>query len=166
MPALRKATEEAHSVQVVIGETPYARGWLIVNRTTYGIEAKLSVPLRDTSALRWGKKLRKLEGVREQRRSRRILASIPLEIQSSGEAQSALTAVINVNGALILSPVNLPAGSDISIRNSETGVETHGRVVWCGSQEGTGCYKLGVEFREAFAEFWGAHYNAYAEEAP
>jgi hypothetical protein len=104
--------------------------------------------------------------MRENRRSRRILASVPLEIQSDGKPQAALTAVINLNGALILSPINLPAGSDISIRNSETGVETHGRVVWCGTQDGTGSYKLGIEFREASAEFWGAHYNCYAEEAP
>lgn len=104
--------------------------------------------------------------MKENRRSRRILASVPLEIQSGGEPQAALTAVINLNGALILSPINLPAGSDISIRNSETGVETHGRVVWCGTRDGTGSYKLGIEFREASAEFWGAHYNSYAEEAP
>jgi hypothetical protein len=104
--------------------------------------------------------------VRDQRRSKRILASVPLEIQSHGAQRSALTAVINLNGALILSPVNLPAGSEISIRNGETGVETHGRVVWCGTQDGTGSYKLGIEFREASAEFWGAHYNVYAEEAP
>jgi hypothetical protein len=104
--------------------------------------------------------------VRDQRRSKRILASVPLEIQSDGAARSALTAVINLNGALILSPVNLPAGSEISIRNSETGLETHGRVVWCGSQDGTGSFKLGIEFREASADFWGTHYNIYAEEAP
>jgi len=108
----------------------------------------------------------RLGSMREQRRSKRILASVPLEIQSDGAARSALTAVINLNGALILSPVNLPAGSEISIRNSETGLETHGRVVWGGSQDGTGSYKLGIEFREASAEFWGAHYNVYAEEAP
>jgi hypothetical protein len=89
-----------------------------------------------------------------------------VEIQSFGEAQPALTAVTNLNGALILSAVNLPAGSEIGVRNGETGVERHGHVVWCGSQDGTGSNKLGVEFREASAEFWGVHYNPYAQEAP
>jgi PilZ domain len=54
--------------------------------------------------------------MREQRRSRRIPASIPLEIQSDGEPQPALTGAINLNGALILSPVNLPVGSDLRIK--------------------------------------------------
>src|SRR5580700_10249802 len=104
--------------------------------------------------------------MREQRRSRRILASIPLEIQSDEEPQPALTGAINLNGALILSPVNLPVGSDLRIKNPDTGLQTQGRVVWCGNLDSTGWYKLGVEFQASSPEFWGDRYNAQGEEAP
>jgi|ERR1700691_3280714 hypothetical protein len=102
--------------------------------------------------------------MKEQRRSRRILASIPLEMQSDGEPESALTAVINLNGALILSAVNWPTGSDLRLRNPETELHTLARVVSCGNQDATGSYKLGVEFQASAPEFWGEHYDAQTEE--
>jgi|SRR5580704_4509057 hypothetical protein len=104
--------------------------------------------------------------MREQRRSRRILASIPLEIEWDGEPQPALTGAINLNGALILSPVNLPVGSDLRIKNPDTVLQTRGRVVWCGNLDSTGWYKLGVEFRDSSLEFWGDRHDAQGEEAP
>jgi hypothetical protein len=104
--------------------------------------------------------------MREQRRSRRILASIPLEIRSDGEPQPAMTAVINLNGALILSPINWLPGGDLRIRNPDTGLQTRGRVVWSANHDVTGWYKLGVEFRDSSPEFWGELYDAHGEEAP
>jgi hypothetical protein len=103
--------------------------------------------------------------VREQRRSRRILASVPLEIQLKGEPQPALTAVINLHGALILSSVNWPSGSDLRIKNPETKLEVRARIVWSGSQDPTGSYKLGVEFQASSPEFWGERYDPHSEEA-
>jgi hypothetical protein len=104
--------------------------------------------------------------MREQRRSRRILASVPLEIQSNGGPQAALTAVINLHGALILSSVNWPSGSELTIKNPETALEVRGRVVWSGSPDHTGSYKLGVEFKASSPEFWGERYDPHGEEAP
>jgi len=104
--------------------------------------------------------------MREQRRSRRIFASIPLEIESDGEPQSALTAVINLNGALILSAVTWPTGSDLRIQNPGTELHTLARVAWCGNQDATGSYQLGVEFEAASSEFWGERYGPEGVEVP
>jgi PilZ domain len=106
-----------------------------------------------------------VDNAREQRRSRRILASVPVEIQSSGEPQAALTAVINLHGALILSSVNLPSGSEIGIKNPETGLEVRGRVVWSGSSDQTGPFKLGIEFQRSSPDFWGERYDPDGEGA-
>jgi hypothetical protein len=103
--------------------------------------------------------------MKEQRRSRRIVASIPLEIQSDGGPQSALTAVINLHGALILSFVNWPSESSLRIKNPETGLEVRARVVWSGSRDTNGSYKLGVEFQASSPEFWGELYDPHGEEA-
>lgn len=104
--------------------------------------------------------------MKEHRRSRRIIASVSLEIESSGDLLRASTAVINLNGALILSAVNWPPGSELRITNVETGVEVHARVVWSGSQDDAGQHKLGVEFRVAAPDFWGKSYDPHGEEAP
>jgi hypothetical protein len=104
--------------------------------------------------------------MREQRRSRRILASVPVEIQSSGDPHAALTGVINLHGALILSSIHWPSGRELRIKNPETGLEVRVRVVWSGSPDRTGTYKLGVEFRVSSPGFWGARYDPQGEEAP
>jgi hypothetical protein len=104
--------------------------------------------------------------MREQRRSRRILASIPLEIEWDGQPQPAMTGVINLNEALILSPLNWPTGSELRIKNPDTELQTLGRVVWCGNHDSTGWYKLGVEFRDPNPDFGGEFYDAQGEEAP
>jgi hypothetical protein len=104
--------------------------------------------------------------MKEQRRSRRIIATVSLEIDSNGDLLPALTAVINLNGALILSGVNWPPGTELAIRNPGTGVEVRGRVVWSGTQAPSRSYKIGVEFHSASPEFWGASYDLRGEEAP
>lgn len=104
--------------------------------------------------------------MKEQRRSRRTLASVPVEIQSDAGPQAALTAVINLHGALILSSVNFPSGSELRIKNPQTGLEVRGRVVWSGSPDRSGTYKLGVEFEASSPDFWGARYDPNGEEAP
>jgi hypothetical protein len=80
----------------------------------------------------------------------------------------ALTAVINLHGALILSSVNCPSGTALTIKNQKTGREVGVRVVWSGNEESeTGGYKLGVEFQASSPEFWAEDYNsAEGIEAP
>jgi hypothetical protein len=98
---------------------------------------------------------------KEHRRSRRVLASVPLEIQWGGKCQMALTAVINLHGVLILSSVNCPSGTTLTIKNQKTGREVGVRVVWSGNEESkTGGYKLGVEFQASYPEFWAEDYNS------
>jgi hypothetical protein len=98
--------------------------------------------------------------MREQRRSRRILASVPLEVRLSDDrVRRALTAVINLNGALILSPVDWPPDTNLTVRNPNTGLVIYARVVWCGSQTSKGSYKLGIEFQAPSPEFWGESYD-------
>ena len=77
-----------------------------------------------------------------------------------------MTAVINLNGALILSRLNWPTGCELRIKNLSTGLQTLGRVVWCGNRDLTGWYKLGLEFPDPSPEFWGELYDAKGEEAP
>ena len=49
------------------------------------------------------------EMAREGRRSPRIVARIPLDVQPVQQSSTAVTAVINLHGALILSPVSWPS---------------------------------------------------------
>lgn len=102
---------------------------------------------------------------KEHRRSPRILASVPLEIHSNGESLEAVTAVINLHGALILSPVNWTPGTALVIESKNTGLRVPGRVVWSGSQEPNGFHKLGVEFDSAAPEFWADQYDPQGEAA-
>jgi len=67
---------------------------------------------------------------------------------------------------LILSRMNWPVGCELRIKNPDTGLQTLGRVVWCGNQDLTGWFKLGVEFRNPPPEFWGELYDVEGEEGP
>ncbi|MGA8409034.1 MAG: PilZ domain-containing protein [Candidatus Acidiferrales bacterium] len=102
---------------------------------------------------------------KEHRRSPRILATVPLEIHSNGESLEVVTAVINLHGALILSPVNWAQGTALVIDSKKTGRRVRGRVVWSGSKEPTGVHKLGVEFESAAPDFWADAYDSHGEEA-
>jgi len=103
----------------------------------------------------------------EQRRSRRILAHVSLEILANGEVVPASTAVINLNGALMLCSVKWPQGSELKFKNPENGVVVHGRVVWSGADVApNGLHKFGVEFVAAAPELWGSHYDPNSLETP
>lgn len=103
---------------------------------------------------------------KEHRRSPRILATVALVIHSSVESLEVVTAVINLHGALILSPVNWAEGTLLIIDNKKTGLRARARVVWSGSKESTGFHKLGVEFDSAVPEFWADQYDPQAQEVP
>ena len=98
-------------------------------------------------------------GEAEGRRSPRVVTRIPLEVEPVQEAQAAVTAVINLHGALILSPVPWPAGTLLNLRNQKTKRSIGARVVWTGSDDGGGSYKIGVEFEEPESGFWGSDYS-------
>jgi hypothetical protein len=105
--------------------------------------------------------------LKENRRSRRILASVPLEVRVGEDTCIVLSAVINLNGALILSPKNWSPQTVLHVTNRHTDAETDARIVWSGSRTEAGTYKLGVEFQTAAPEFWGDDYDAEGgEEAP
>jgi hypothetical protein len=98
------------------------------------------------------------ETSKEGRRSPRIVVRVPLEVQPL-ESLSATTAVINLHGALIVSPVPWVSGTILKIRNQKTKRSIEARVVWTGSDDGTGSYKLGIEFEEPESGFWGSDYS-------
>jgi PilZ domain len=104
--------------------------------------------------------------MQDQRRSRRVLKTLPLEILANGEVIPATTAVINLNGALILCSVKWPQGSELKFRNAENGVMVRGRVVWSGDATPNGLHKLGVEFTAASPDLWGFHYDPNSLETP
>ena len=106
-----------------------------------------------------------MSATKEHRRSPRILATVALVIHSGGESLEVVTAVINLHGALILSPVNWPQGTMLTVDSKETGLRVRGHVVWSGSKEPTGFHKLGVEFESAAPQFWADQYNPSGEEA-
>lgn len=98
------------------------------------------------------------ETAREGRRSPRIIARVPLDVQPL-QSLTAVTAVINLHGALILSPVPWVSGTILAIRNQKNNRSIRARVVWTGPQEGSGSYKLGVEFEAPESGFWGDDYS-------
>ncbi len=91
------------------------------------------------------------EGTREGRR-------IPLGIRPIQYLSTAITAVVNLHGALILSPVLWPPGTILEITNEKTKLSARGRVVWSGTKDDSGSYKLGIEFETPASGFWGNDY--------
>ena len=96
---------------------------------------------------------------RDERRSPRIVASISLNLRPVQESHTAVTAVINLHGALILSPVPWPPGTMIEIQNQKNKRTISATVVWTGPQEPSESYKLGVEFESPESGFWGDDYS-------
>ena len=101
------------------------------------------------------------EITKEGRRSPRLIASIPLDVQPIQEP--CITAVINLHGALILSPVPWPSGTALNIQNQKNNRSIRARVIWTGPEERSGSYKLGVEFEDAESGFWGDDYRLQAK---
>jgi hypothetical protein len=99
------------------------------------------------------------KGAREGRRSPRIVVRIPLELRPVQEPHIAATAVINLHGALILSPVAWPAETILELRNQKNRRSIRARVVWSGPEDDSGSYKLGVEFEAPESGFWGDDYS-------
>lgn len=101
----------------------------------------------------------------EQRRTPRVVCSIPLVLLLGSHSLPVRSAVINANGALILCPEPVPVGTSIALSNDKTGKSIEAHVVWTGlvslslSSPTLFQFKLGVEFQEPTADFWGLDYN-------
>ncbi len=98
---------------------------------------------------------------RAARRSPRIVARIALDVQPIQE--SCTTAVINLNGALILSSVPWPSGTILNVRNQKNKRSIRARVVWTGPEEAPGLHKLGIEFESPESGFWGDDYSLWSK---
>jgi hypothetical protein len=103
--------------------------------------------------------------MKEERRSRRIIARVPLEVQPMKFPEEAETAVINLHGALIMTLTEWPVGTILKITNQRTHREIGGRVGWIGTQDSAGRFKVGIEFETPVTDFWGTSYDAEGEEA-
>jgi hypothetical protein len=104
--------------------------------------------------------------MREERRSRRMIARVPLGLQPMKFPEEAETAVINLHGALIITLTEWPVGTILRITNQQTNREIGGRVGWVGPQDSTGRFKVGIEFVTPVTDFWGTAYDPESEEAP
>ena len=104
--------------------------------------------------------------MKEERRSRRMIARVPLGVQPMKFPEEAETAVINLHGALIVTLTEWPVGTILKITNQQTKRQIGGRVGWVGPQDTTGRFKVGIEFETPVTDFWGTAYDAEGEEAP
>jgi hypothetical protein len=95
----------------------------------------------------------------ENRRSKRILRRVPLRLESGlGPAHEAYSAVINLHGGLVISPIGFQNHAIVALTNLINGAVSRARVVWSGGLDaGTG-FKLGVELLDG-VDFWGDAYD-------
>lgn len=93
-----------------------------------------------------------------QRRSQRILLSVPLRVSGKRTNGSAFnehtnTLIVNAHGALLQLREPVHIGQPLSLRNMATGEEEHCTVV--DVNEGpNGVPEVGVEFSDANPRFW------------
>ncbi len=90
-----------------------------------------------------------------RRRSKRVVAEIPIRVVAGGVEGLGETAVVNEHGALILCAVSAEDGEEIRLINMVSGESVGCRVVWGGSEDETGLKKYGVELLEDRPLFWG-----------
>jgi hypothetical protein len=91
---------------------------------------------------------------------------MPIMLAGDGPLVSAVTAVVNIHGALILSPLDFPEGAELEIQNLKTGESARFTVVWNGGEERLGAYKLGVELIQENPRFWGVDFAAMPAAPP
>ena len=102
----------------------------------------------------------------EARRSPRVLAQIPILISGAGLQYAARTAVVNRQGAMVLSPENYPLETVLEIQNLATDQCAKCRVVWLGGEDRPGSYKVGIELDDELPEFWGVDYDTATPTPP
>jgi PilZ domain len=93
-----------------------------------------------------------------QRRSMRVLLSIPIEVSgkcADGEEfkEETRTLVVNAHGALIALAAAVATGQQVLLTNRSTHDARDCRIVHVGNPNG-GKVQMGVEFTEPSAAFW------------
>jgi len=94
------------------------------------------------------------------RQSPRVVRLVPLTISDGDRSLAAQSQVINLHGALIVSPQPFDLGSEVAVTNLRTGTSIDATVVWIGDDDPPGPFKLGVEFGAPSPGFWGSDYDA------
>jgi len=102
---------------------------------------------------------------RNRRRSDRIALRIPVEIYARSEPHTGSTAVVNDDGALVVSPVPCRMGDLLRMKNLNTGDSALFRVRGArGRAPHWGGFSLGVEIIDGSgAAFWGPQYRTVAK---
>jgi len=109
-----------------------------------------------------------------QRRSQRILLSVPLRVggkrmNGSAFTEHTSTLIVNAHGALIQLREAVHVGQPLNLRNMATGEEEHCTVVDVNEGQ-NGLPEVGIEFADANPRFWRvsfppADWNARSPEA-
>jgi hypothetical protein len=100
-----------------------------------------------------------------RRRTPRIVCGVPLNLTLGSHSLSVRSAVINAHGALILCSEPIPKGTRVALVNEKTGERAEASVVWTGvvnlslASPTLFQFKIGVEFHQPAAEFWGSDYK-------
>jgi hypothetical protein len=87
-----------------------------------------------------------------------VLLQLAVLIEQPPPDCPASTAVVNRNGALILSPRPYPEESELRIRLLERDGVARFRVVWVGEPDATGIHHLGLELLDERPDFWDPEY--------
>ncbi len=95
----------------------------------------------------------------EGRRSPRVLLKLSVLIEDPPPACPARTAVVNRQGAMLLSPRPYALGSEPLLRHLEWEGSARFNVVWDGGTDEAGSHKIGIEMLEAWPDFWGPEYE-------
>src|SRR5512135_1050772 len=76
--------------------------------------------------------------VRNDRRSTRVVVRAPVSLTRDGRSITAITAVVNDEGGLFLSPEDWPVGAECKVKHLDTGRAARARVVWNGGLDELG----------------------------
>jgi len=97
----------------------------------------------------------------QRRRSERIPLELPMEFEWRGTSHSAVTALVNDDGALVRSPVPCPLKARLPARNPETGAQGLFEVAWTWveAEDADRQNRLGLKMLKPGPVFWGPQYD-------
>lgn len=103
------------------------------------------------------------KGTIDNRRSPRVSARVAIRLESGGLSVDGYTAVVNDHGALVLAPVHVEPGTNLTVTNQATGRSVPCKVVWSGDETAAHEVKLGLEMLDDCPGFWGLDFEAASE---
>ncbi len=94
-----------------------------------------------------------------QRRSRRLLLRVAVEVQRTAAngnsfTEQSATLALNAHGALIVLKPPVADGEELVVKNVKTALSQASRVVYLGD-EGTDGIQVGIEFLQPSPQMWG-----------